>query len=268
MMLLLDPDAQPVVAHRGDSAHAPENTLEALLQGAALGVDALEFDVRLTRDGHAVVIHDATVDRTTDGTGPVAGLTLDQIQRLDAGFGFTPDGGRSFPWRGRGVTIPALDSVLGAFPAMPIIVEIKAVAASLETKRLLERHDATGRCAIGSFSDATVAPFRGSGIAFFAVRRDVVRLYARALAPGSPKRLPYDALCIPPAFRGLPLPVLRMARMAHHCGVPTHLWTVDDPARARRYWDGGVNAIISNDPAAILAAAGRSRGAHIPVPVS
>jgi glycerophosphoryl diester phosphodiesterase len=268
MMLLLDPDAHPVVAHRGDSAHAPENTLEGLLQGAALGVDALEFDVRLTRDGHAVVIHDATVDRTTNGEGPVAGLTLEQVQNLDAGFRFTPDGGRSFPWRGRGVTIPALDNVLDAFPSMPIIVEIKASAASLETRRLLERHGATRRCVVGSFSDETVAPFRGSGIAFFAVRGEVVRLYARALVPGGPTHLPYDALCIPPAFRGLPLPILRMARMAHRCGVPTHLWTVDDPARARRYWDGGVNAIISNDPAVILAAAGRSSGPQIPVSVS
>jgi glycerophosphoryl diester phosphodiesterase len=268
MTLLLDPDAHPVVAHRGDSAHAPENTLDALQQGAALGVDALEFDVRLTRDGHAVVVHDPTVDRTTNGTGPVAGLTLGEIQRLDAGFHFTTDGGRSFPWRGRGVTIPALDHVLGAFPSMPIIIEIKAAAASLETKRLLERHGATRRCVVGSFSDETVAPFRGSGIAFFAVRGDVVRLYARALAPGGPTHLPYDALCIPPAFRALPLPVLRMAHMAHRCGVPTHVWTVDDPARARRYWDGGVNAIISNDPAVILAAAGRARGAQIPVPVS
>ena len=268
MTLLLDPGARPVVAHRGNSAHAPENTLEALEQGVSMGADALEFDVRITRDGHPVVIHDAGVERTTDGEGLVAALTLAQLGRLDAGFRFTMDGGRTFPNRGRGLAIPTLNQVLDAFPSTPIIVEIKASAASVETKRLLERHGAERRCVVGSFSAETIAPFQGSAFPRFAVRREVAQLYARALLAGRPARLPYDALCIPPAFRGLPLPVLRMARLGRRCGVPTHVWTVDDPARARRFWDGGVNAVISNDPAVILAAAGRARGSRIPASLS
>jgi len=258
MAILLDSDARPVVAHRGNSAHAPENTLESLRQGAELGADAIEFDVRLSRDGQAVVIHDPTLERTTSGRGTVADTTLAELRTLDAGFHFTPDGGRSFPWRGRGVTIPALDDVLAAFPATPMIIEIKTAAASVEARRLLVRHGAAPRCVIGSFSDAALAPFRGSTFACGAARHDVVQLYLRALAPGGPARLPYQVLCIPPSFRGVPLPVQRFARIAHRCGVPTHVWTVDDPARARRYWSGAVNAIISNDPAAILAAAGRA----------
>lgn len=260
MAILLDPDARPVVAHRGNSAHAPENTLESLRQGAELGADAIEFDVRLSRDGQAIVIHDQTLERTTSGRGNVAGATLAELRTLDAGFHFTPDGGRTFPWRGRGLTVPALDDVLAAFPATPMIIEIKTAAASVEARRLLLRHGAALRCVIGSFGDAALAPFRGSTFACGAARRDVVQLYLRALAPGGPARLPYQVLCIPPTFRGLPLPVQRFAGMAHRCGVPTHVWTVDDPARARRYWSGAVNAIISNDPAAILAAAGRAAG--------
>jgi glycerophosphoryl diester phosphodiesterase len=267
MSLLLDPEARPVVAHRGDSAHAPENTLESFRQGIACGADAIECDVHLTRDGHLVVLHDPTVDRTTDGSGAVANLTLAELLRLDAGFRFTPDGGRTFPWRGRGVTIPTLESVFEAIPVTtPMIIEVKTPAAAARTRLVVERHGAD-RCLVGSFDAAAFTPLDGSGIARTASRRDVVRLYLRALLPGGPRRLPFQALCIPPASNRIPLPVARFARMAHAAGVPTHVWTVDDPARARRYWSRGVNGMITNDPASILAAASRATATPLPSPV-
>jgi glycerophosphoryl diester phosphodiesterase len=266
MSLLLDLEARPVVAHRGDSAHAPENTLEALQEGVSLRADALECDVHLSKDGHVVVIHDSTVERTTNGAGAVARLTLAELRRLDAGYRFTRDGGRSFPWRGRAVAIPTLEDVLHAFPAVPLIIEVKTAAASAAARLLLERCGATARCLIGSFFAAALAPFRDSGIAHTASRDEVLRLYARALLPGGPRRLSYQALCIPPVSHGIPLPVLRFARMARAAGVPTHVWTVDDPARARHYWNGGVNAIITNDPAAIRTAAALSSVTSLPAP--
>lgn len=267
MLFLLDPEVRAVVAHRGDSAHAPENTLESLRQGAALGADAVEFDVHLSADGGVVVIHDPTVDRTTDGTGEVARMTVAELRRLDAGYRFTRDGGRTFPWRGRGVAIPTLESLLEAIPALPVIIEVKTPAAAAATRRVLERAGATARCLIGSFLARALAPFHGSGIAHTASRMDVVRLYLRAALPGGPRTLPFQALCIPPASNGLPLPIRRFARMASVAGVPTHVWTVDDPDRARRYWADGVNSIITNDPAVILAAAGRAPASPLPSPV-
>jgi glycerophosphoryl diester phosphodiesterase len=265
MSILLDPDARPIVAHRGNSAFAPEDTLEALRQGVALGADAIEFDVRLSRDRHAVVLHDPTVDRTTDGVGAVAALSLAELQQLDAGHRFTRDEGRTFPWRGRGITIPTLVEVLETFPAIPFILELKSADASAETKRVLERCGAESRCIVASFDDAALAPFRGTRFAIGASRSDIVRLYRRALLPGGPKRLPYQALCIPPRFRGVPLPVRRLARMARAAGVRTHVWTVDSPRRAARFWKAGVNAILSNDPGAILTSVGR---APAPLPFS
>jgi glycerophosphoryl diester phosphodiesterase len=258
MNVLLDPGARLVIAHRGDSAHVPENTLESFQQGLALGADALEFDVRATRDGKAVVMHDATLERTTNGTGPVAAMTLDQLQRLDAGWRFTRDGGRTFPFRGRGITIPSLEHVLGTFPHAAIIVEIKTPAASAEVRRLLMAARAEGRCLVGAFADAAIAPFRGSGLAHCASRRELVRLYARAWLPGGPRRLSYAAVVMPPSVRHIRLPVLRFARMARGAGICTHVWTVDHPAQARRYWTGGVNGIITNDPGAMVALAGRA----------
>ncbi|MFI5311767.1 MAG: glycerophosphodiester phosphodiesterase family protein [Gemmatimonadales bacterium] len=266
MSLLLDPEARPVVAHRGDSAHAPENTLESFGQAVALGADALECDVHLSRDGHVVVIHDPTVDRTTNASGAVASRTLAELQQLDAGFRFSRDVGRTFPWRGRGVVIPTLEAVLTAFPSTPVIVEVKTPSASERARQVLLRFDPS-RCLVGAFEAESFAPFTGSGIARTASQSDVIRLFARALLPWSPHTLPYQALCIPPVERGIPIPVLRFSRMGHAAGIPTHVWVVDEPARALRYWRAGVNAMITNDPALLLAAAGRVSARLHPSPV-
>src|SRR5204862_7422311 len=94
---LLDLDARPVIAHRGASGVAPENTLPAFELALRQGADALELDVRLTRDGAAVVIHDATLERTTDLAGPVLAHTLAELRMADAGARFTLDRGRTFP---------------------------------------------------------------------------------------------------------------------------------------------------------------------------
>src|ERR687883_338619 len=129
MHVLLDPNAHPVVAHRGASARAPENTLRAFKLALEEGADALELDVHATTDGIAVVVHDPTLDRTTDATGTVSKLPLERVRAADAGARFSPDGGRTFPWRGRGLRIPTLDEVLVAFPTTPLIIEIKAASA-------------------------------------------------------------------------------------------------------------------------------------------
>jgi glycerophosphoryl diester phosphodiesterase len=250
---LLDPAAKLVIAHRGNAAFWPENTLASFESGMAVGAHALEFDVHVSRDGHAVVIHDPTLERTTNGAGRVDACTLAELQRLDAGYRFTRDGGATFPHRGHGITIPTLEHVLAAFPAVPAIVEIKTRHASAEVKRVLGAAGAAGRVLVAAFDDAALAPFRGTGFTHSASRRELVKLYGRALLPGGPSRLPYMALAIPPSFRGIPIPVMRFARMARHAGLATHVWTVDDPARAREYWAGAVNGIITNDPEAILA---------------
>ena len=132
---LLDPAAKLIIAHRGNSAFWPENTLASFEHGMALGADALEFDVRVSRDGHAMVIHDATLERTTNGSGRVSACALADLQRLDAGYHFTRDVGRTFPYRGRGITIPTLEQALATFPAVPIILEIKTRHASAAVKR-------------------------------------------------------------------------------------------------------------------------------------
>lgn len=248
---LLDLSAHPVIGHRGNAAHAPENTLESFRQAVALGVEALEFDVRLTADGHVVVLHDPTVDRTTDGHGAVAEMSLERVRALDAGARFAgADPGR---YRGSGIRIPTFEEVLAQFPAMPLLIEIKTATASGAVKHMIEQAGARTRCIVASFHSEALDPFRGSGIAVGSSRREMVRLLLPALLRLRRRRVGFDVQCMPAETHGVPLPVAGYVRILGSAGVPVHVWTVDNPALARRFWKAGVRGIISNDPAAILA---------------
>lgn len=147
-----------VVAHRGASAQAPENTMESFRLGVEAGADAIELDVHLTSDGHLAVIHDDTVDRTTDGSGEVVSLTLADLRKLDAGARFTaPDG--STPFAGKGLTIPTLEEVLDWLPDdVGLVVEIKARAAVPKAVEALRDRPVrkNGRASMISFDEAAI----------------------------------------------------------------------------------------------------------------
>ena len=120
-----------VVAHRGASTEAPENTMEAFRLGVEAGADAVELDVHLTADGQLAVIHDDTLDRTTDRGGAVADLTMDDIRRADAGARFARAGDAGTPFAGAGLTVPTLPEVLEWLPdGIGLVVEIKAPVAA------------------------------------------------------------------------------------------------------------------------------------------
>ena len=119
-------------AHRGASGEAPENTLAAFHRAVTLGIEYIELDVHLSRDGHVVVIHDATLERTTNGSGTVREQTLAQLQQWDAGYRFSPDGGATFPFRAMGVTVPTLAEVFQQCPGVKFTVEIKPEEPAIE----------------------------------------------------------------------------------------------------------------------------------------
>ncbi len=254
MLSLLDPSRQLVIGHRGNRAHAPEDTLESFAQAVALGVDALECDVHLSRDGVPVVIHDPSLDRTTAASGAVRQWTRAELAGVDAGARFSPDGGKRFPYRGRGIGVPALEDVLDAFRDLPLIIEIKVAEASAPVLALLERRGDSGRVLIGSFLESALRPFRAAGLAVGSSVDAMKPLYLPALLGARPAVLPFQAMIIPRRHGVLPLPVTRFARMMAARGGPTHVWTVNDPAEAQALWRRGVNGILSDNPAAILAA--------------
>ena len=253
MNVLTDLGARLVIGHRGNAAHAPENTIESFAQAVSLGVDALELDVRLTRDGVPVVIHDQTMARTTNRAGSVADLTLYEMRRADAGAWFSPDGGTSFPYRGRGLTVPTFEEVLAAFPDMPLLIEVKVTEAALPVAEAISHANAADRCVLASMQGSAVAPLRPK-FKTGASGAEVARLLGAIAGGSEATRLPYDALCIPPWYYGLPLPVRALARLARPAGVVTHVWTIDDAETARSLWSAGIQGIITNDPALIIRA--------------
>lgn len=250
-MLLADLAARPVIAHRGNSAHAPENTFEAYDQAIALGADALEFDIRLSRDGVPVVIHDPTLDRTTNGRGPVVERTLDELRSLDAGARFVSREG-AHPYRGRGLVIPTLEEMVARYPRLPFLIEVKVPEAVDATRRVLEKSGTVARSMVDSTVHAAVAPFRAGKLATGASLDDVVRLLMASLIGRSPRTLPYEALCIPRWYNGIPVPVALLARAARRAERVTHVWTINSPRVARSLWRAGVQGIITDDPGPML----------------
>jgi glycerophosphoryl diester phosphodiesterase len=254
-MILLDPQAKLVIGHRGNRAHAPENTLVSLLEAVALGVDAVEFDLRVSVDGVLVVIHDATLDRTTNASGPVAARTAAELGRLDAGARFTSDGGRTFAWRGRGATISTFDEIIESLPRdLPCIIELKTRAATELVRVAIRRHGIGHRVIVAAFDPSATRPLIGEGFALGASTPDVMRLLPPALLRSHVGPQPFKALCIPPRWHGIPVPIAALVRALRRSGTVTHVWTINDPARARDLWRLGVQGIISDDPGLILAA--------------
>jgi glycerophosphoryl diester phosphodiesterase len=249
------------IAHRGGADLRPENTLAAFDHAAALGANVLEMDVQGTSDGAIVVLHDTTVDRTTDGTGPVKDLTLAQVQGLDAGYDFSPDGGATHPFRGQGVRIPTLHEVLVRHPDRLLSIEIKqyppAGPSIVEpVVSLLAATGALSRSILVSFDHATMEDVRAiappalrTGMsltemgAFFTLDAAQEATY---VAPAPVLQAPLAA--VTPAL---------MAR-AERAGLIVQVWTVDARPDMDRLLALGVHGIMSDLPDLLGAAVAES----------
>jgi glycerophosphoryl diester phosphodiesterase len=240
-----------VFAHRGGARLTPENTLAAFDRGVAEGVDGLELDVRLARDGEAVVCHDARLDRTTDRVGHVAELMSAEFAHVDAGYRFSPGDG-THPFRGQRIGVPTLREVLARYPRHRLIIEMKddsrAIAGALVA--LVREAGALDRVCLGSFHRRPL--------------RAVRRLDPRLLTSGSleevfravvwsrlgllPPFRRYRVLQVPEQRESMRVVTPRFVRVAHRSGVGVQVWTVDTADRIRRLLDWGVDAIITDRP--------------------
>jgi glycerophosphoryl diester phosphodiesterase len=253
-----------VIGHRGTAGSAPENTVASFEWAVADGADIVELDVHATREGEIVVIHDDTVDRTTDGSGPVKEMSLAELKRLDAGYRFRGDRG-DYPFRGRGVTIPTLAEFLHRLHDIKAIVEIKQSEPSI----------------IDSVLDAARRAGKETDVLLATERDDIMRDIRTALGPNAPiatgfchgevaafvdalargalagYRPPGGAFQIPPAFAGVELVTAASVRAAHALGLEIYVWTINDPAEMKRLLDLGVDGIISDYPARVAGPAGR-----------
>ena len=241
-------------AHRGGALLRPENTMLAFEHGVSFGADALELDLQLTRDGELVVIHDFQVDRTTDGAGPVSHFTLDELRRLDAGYRFTLDGGKTFPYRGQGVTIPTLRAVFERFPTLRVNMDLKESTPEREGRlwRLLQEMDAVERVLIGSFDYPPMMRFRtitGGRVATGATRREIAwfltSFYTGRLARFRPA---FDALQVPETDHGFRIVTSRMIAASHRLDLDVHVWTIDTSSDMRRLLMWGADGVMSDRP--------------------
>jgi len=228
--------------------------LPAFALGLAQGAGYLETDARLTRDGEVVLFHDADLERTTDGSGPVSAFRQRELAELDAGYQFTRDGGRSHPFRGRGVRVPRLRDLLDAQPRARVNIEIKgddpaavdaviAVvrAAGAEARVLLAAAD-------GDLLERVVA--RTAGTAIGSAISDVVELIRATLEGRLESFAPRGAaLQIPPRFLDRPLVTPELIAAAHQVGLEVHVWTIDDPQQAADLLALGVDGIMTDYPA-------------------
>lgn len=237
-------------AHRGGARLAPENTLEAF-RGAVdrWGADVLEMDVHLSADGVLVVIHDDTVDRTTDGSGAVSRMTLAELRSLDAGHVFRDlDGQAAF--RGRGVRIPTFEEVLDAFPRTRLNVDAKAPEAARPLQRLVRERGESHRVLLASVEEEGRADRMGYPGPVSATRRQLVRFHVLHRIPllrtaWTPDT---DALQVPWRWEGRQVTTPRLIREAHRRNLPVHVWTVDDPDVMRTLLDWGADGIQTDRP--------------------
>ncbi len=247
------PGSKPrVFGHRGAAGLAPENTLPSFALALALGADVLELDVHGSRDGAIVVIHDATLDRTTNGTGPVREHTLHQLQRIDAGYQFTRDG-HDFPYRGEGVRIPALESLLKLFPLAACNIEIKQADPPIaaEVVDLIRRLDAAHRVLLAAEDDTIMQDIRrhagniATGFSAVEVADFIARVRTANFENYSPAGC---ALQIPPHYRDIELVTEQSVAAAHRGGLELHVWTINQREEMERLLELGVDGIMSDLP--------------------
>jgi len=242
-----------IFGHRGASGSAPENTLISFEKAIEVGADILEMDVHATSDGHIVVMHDPAVGRTTNGKGLISALTLKQLKKLDAGHRFTPDEGATFPYRGKGITVPTLREVVERFPGVPFNIEVK-------------ENETENEYAVAKLLDE----LGHAEITLLAAEKDIMIERLRPAAPGFPTNFcgseslefiqrthqndwddytpPGDALQIPEEYGGMPILTPELLDAAHRLEIEVHIWTVNDTADMERLLEMGVDGIMTDYP--------------------
>ena len=245
-----------VIAHRGGGGLAPENTLAAFERAAALGVDVIEIDVRSTSDGELVVLHDPTVDRTTDANGPVNQMTLAQVKNLNAGFRWSADGDQSFPFRQSGVKIPTLREVFAAFPRMRFNIEPKHQTPSLIKPlcSLIREYKMTDHVVIASFDETILDEFRGECIevATSAGPREVSKFLAMYKTGLSQAYSPSMQALQVPEYAGVQILSKEFVAAAHERNLQVHVWTVNETDAMERFIEMNVDGIMTDYPEKLL----------------
>lgn len=246
-----------VIAHQGGDGLWPGDTLFAYENAAKLGVDVLEMDLHQTQDGVLVLMHDSTVDRTTNGSGEIRTMAYSAIQDLDAGYDWSSDGGATYPFRGAGITVPTLEDIFQAFPDAWMNIEIKQVEPSIGEAfcALIRQHQMQNQVLVASFHTQAMDDFRHAcpEVATSGTRSELTLLYAlttlflgRTLSPD------YQAVQAPEFSSGLRVLSPRFIDSAHQSGLEVHPWTINETQEMQRFLEMGADGIITDRPDRML----------------
>ena len=252
-----NPDKFLVIAHRGGRSLGPESTLYTFRKAVKLGVDVLEMDVRSTGDGQLIILHDDTVARTTNATGPVENYSLVDLKKLDAAHRWSPDNGQTFPLRKKGVKIPTLTEVFTAFPQTKMNLEIKDTRSSTihSLCRLIHDHQMTKKIMVASFDADSLKEFRSvcPQVATSAGASEAMLFYGlqkvyleAAYSPDA------QALQVPETFRDLRVVNRRFIEAAHARNMRVQVWTVNDVDAMQRLLNLGVDGIMTDYPQRLM----------------
>ncbi len=251
-----------VIAHQGGDGVWPGETMLAYQNAAALGVDVLEMDIHITKDGALVLMHDETVDRTTNGTGEVEAMTLEEIKQLDGAYDWSPDGGKTFPYRGRGIQVATLEEIFQAFPEYRMTIEIKKTNAPMAKPlcELIRKYDMQNKALVASFHDERLKEFRAEcpEVATSGAKNETTLfvLLSKAYLHGfySPK---FFALQAPQASGGITVMTEAFVRAAHSRNLAVEPWTINDEETMKKFIAWGVDGIITDRPDLLMNLLGR-----------
>lgn len=247
-----------IIAHRGGRGIAPEGTMAAFDKSFALGVDVFEYDIHQTADGHLVVIHDPSVDRTTDGSGLVNEMTLAEVQALDAGYHFKDEQGE-YSYRNQGVYIPTVVEVFEAYPDMRQLIEIKDTNDPVlydeiiqQLWNLIQEYKMEDQVMIGSFDHEI-------NEAFEELSEDKIPIGAgeQAVRDFANMHVPYlnglakssvDSLQLPVEEEGHNLASKNIIRSAKKRNMAIYYWTINEKDEMKELILKGVDGLITDYP--------------------
>lgn len=250
----LDGPTPIAFAHRGGASDQPENTLGAFAAAVALGYRYLETDAHTSRDGAVFAFHDDVLDRVCDRAGRISDLTAAEVDAADAGYGFSPDGGRTFPHRGRGVRVPRLAELLEAWPDVRVNIDAKSDAVVEPLAGLLQRMGVLDRVCVGSFSDDRLARLRRIAGGALCTSMGPRAITVARLASWASRRMPRlgaDCLQVPPTQGRFRLVDRTLVTAAHRAGLQVHVWTIDEAAEMEALLDLGVDGLMTDRPAVL-----------------
>lgn len=261
----MKPSSPLIIAHRGASAFAPENTLEAFgLAFQKYDADMIEFDVRFSSDGVPVIIHDATLERTTNGKGYVLKQSLQDLKGWDAGYFFDPDQQKKFPFRGKGIKIPTLEELFSEFPDRSFAVEIKENSAPLvhAVMDLVRKYKLESRVVAGSKHDLvskTLKEHFPRNPRFLSQREilSVVADYKRKITDR--EKDPFAVASMPTKRAGFPLDDARIIDYFHSRKMKVYFWTINDAAALKALAEKGADGLVTDHPGLAHQVLGRGR---------